>query len=288
VLRAAGVPYLQGLREALKAIKALIAYHLEPPHPQPQRRVADAERRAAARALIAARGPVLTEDNAKRLIASYGLPVVAEALAADAAAAVSAATRLGYPVAVKVVSPDIAHKAAIGGVRLGLTDAAAVANAYRGIMAAVSARQPEARIAGVLVQPMVDGAIEVIMGLKRDPQFGMTILFGLGGVFTEALHQVAVRLAPIAEAEARAMVAAVPAVAAMIAARGGDRQAVETLVGLLLRLSELAVELEDDIEELDLNPLIVDAAAAQATVVDALIVARTHQSATAARGRQGE
>jgi len=268
------VPYLQGMREALKAIKALIAWHLDPPRPRPPAPVADAQRVAAARALFATSGPIITEDKAKRLLALYGLPVVPEQLDGDAAAAGRAAARLGWPAVAKVVSPDIAHKAAVGGVRLGLGSAGAVEEAYRGIIAAVAAHRPQARVAGVLIQPMLSGGIETIMGVKRDAQFGMTIVFGLGGVLTEALRQVAVRLAPIAEAEARAMVAAVPALAGIFAPRADASAGLDMLVAMLLRLSQLAVELADDIAELDLNPVIVDAATMRATIVDALIIAR--------------
>ena len=217
---------------------------------------------------------MVTEDKAKQLIAGYGLPVVAEELVHSATEAGHAAARLGYPVVAKVVSPDIAHKAQIGGVRLGLRSAAEAEEAFASIMASIAARQPAARIDGVLVQPMIGGGIETIMGLKRDPQFGMTILFGLGGVLVEALRQVSLRLVPIGEADAREMIEDVPVLKAILEKQGGAKDAVATLVRLLLRLSELAVELDDEIEELDLNPVILEPASARATVVDALIVRR--------------
>jgi acetyltransferase len=119
---------------------------------------------------------------------------------------------------------------------------------------------------------MVAGGLETIMGLKRDPQFGMTILFGLGGIFVETLRQVAVRLLPIAEADALEMIEDVPALKAILTKDGNVEAVVSALTGLLLRLSDLGVELDDDIEELDLNPVILEPATARATVVDALIV----------------
>ena len=113
------------------------------------------------------------------------------------------------------------------------------------------------------------------MGLQRDSQFGMTILIGLGGVFVEALRQVVVRLVPIGEADAREMIEAVPVLKAILERQRGEGTAAATLVQLLLRLSQLAAELKDDIEALDLNPVILDPATGRATVVDALIVRRT-------------
>jgi acetyl-CoA synthetase len=222
---------------------------------------------------LAAAGQLVTEQKAKRLIADYGLPVVDEELVHDAAGAQRAAARLGYPVVAKIASPDIAHKARVGGVRLGLRTAAEVEGAFTSILASISALRPAVRVDGVLVQPLVTG-LEVIIGLKRDPQFGMTILFGLGGVLVETLRQVAVRLAPIGEADARDMIEGIPALKAILGQRSGDGKAVATLVRLLLRLSELAMELRDDIEVLDLNPVILEPATERATVVDALIVRR--------------
>jgi acetate---CoA ligase (ADP-forming) len=202
---------------------------------------------------------------------------VREELVHDAAQAGRTAARLGFPAVAKIVSPDIAHKAQIGGVRLGLRTGAEVEDAFTSIMGSIAAKRPAARIDGVLVQRMVGDGVETIMGLKRDPQFGMTILFGLGGVLVEALRQVAVRLVPIGEADALEMVESIPVLKAILSKQGGAEDAGATLARLLLRLSELAVELDDDIEELDLNPVILEPAKARATVVDALIVRRNRE-----------
>jgi acyl-CoA synthetase (NDP forming) len=277
VLREAGVPYLQGLRESLKAIKALIAYHLDAPRAAIALPQIDPDRQAEVRAMLAASGPVVTEDKAKLVIARYGLPIVSEEVVHDAAQAGHAAKRLGYPVVAKIVSPDIAHKAQIGGVRLGLRSPAEVEDAFSSIMASITAAQPSARIDGIVVQRTVSGGVETIMGLKRDPQFGMTILFGLGGIFVEALRQVAVRIVPIGEVHARQMVEDVPALGAILDKHGASPEVMATLVRLLMRLSDLAVELDGEIEELDLNPVILEPVSARATVVDALIVRRKRE-----------
>jgi acetate---CoA ligase (ADP-forming) len=276
VLREAGVPYLQGLRESLKAINALITYHLKPPRAAPACEPINAGRRDIARTMLAQCGRVVTEDKAKRLLARYDLPTVGEELVHRAEEAVHAATLLGYPVVAKIVSPDIAHKARVGGVRLGLKTAAEVEAAFTAIMTDIAARQPAARIDGVLVQPMVGDGVEIIMGLRRDAQLGMTIVLGLGGIFVEALRQFAVRLLPIAEADALEMIEGVPVLKAMLADRAGGH-AVATLVQLLRCLSQLAAELADDVEELDLNPVMLEPATGRATVVDALIVRRKQE-----------
>ena len=277
VLREAGVPYLQGLRESLRAVKALITYHLDAPpvavRPQPDR-----VRQSAARSALAESDRVVTEEKAKALIARYGLPVVREELVQSPQEAARTAERLGFPVVAKVVSPDIAHKAQIGGVRLGIRTTAQAEDAYTSIMATITAAQPAARIEGVVVQHMIDGGIEVIMGLKRDAQFGMTILLGLGGVFVEALRQIAVRLVPIAEADALSMIEDVAALKAILDKQTSGKRLIATLTHMLMRLSELATELEDDIEELDLNPVILEPASGQATIVDALIVRRRREA----------
>jgi hypothetical protein len=157
---------------------------------------------------------------------------------------------------------------------LDLKTSVEVEDAFTSILATVTAFRPAARIEGVLIQPMVEGGIETIMGLKRDPQFGMTIVFGLGGVLVEELRQVAVRLVPIGEHDAANMIQGIPALRALLDKRGGREVAVNTLARLLARLSELAVDLADDIEELDFNPVILEPGGARATVVDAIIVRR--------------
>ena len=275
VLREAGVPYLQGLRESLKAIKALIAYHLDAP-PADARSAADRCRPASRCKRNAGRRAGRWSPRTKPSSSSPATACRSSPRSSCTAQPRPDTPRRGsaIPLSPRSCPPTLPHKAQIGGVRLGLRSAAEAEEAFSSIMSSIAARQPSARIDGVLVQPMVGGGIETIMGLKRDPQFGMTILFGLGGVFVEALRQVAVRLVPIGEADAREMIEDVPVLTAILDKQGGAKDAVATLVRLLLRLSELAVELDDEIEELDLNPVILEPASARATVVDALIVRR--------------
>ena len=147
----------------------------------------------------------LSESESKHLIAAWGIPVTQEVRVNSADAAVEAAQRLGYPVVLKVDSPDILHKTEAGVVRLGVRDAAQVRTAYADILARATAYAPNATISGVLVQEMVTEGVEVIVGVSYDAQLGPTILFGSGGVMVEVYNDVALRRCPITQAEARTM-----------------------------------------------------------------------------------
>ena len=274
MLREAGVPYLQGIRESMAAIKAYVDYHerqraprLTPPSPSPARR-------EEALQILAAAGAVVTEDASKRLLALYGLPVTPERLARSKGEAIAAGAALGYPVVAKVVSPDLPHKAAAGGVRLDLRTANDLGAAYDALVAAMARNQPKARIDGVLVQPMIKGGLEIILGVRRDPQFGPVLMFGLGGIFVEALRQVSLRLAPIGEADARSMIDEVPAFGRLLEKLHPGSNAAQVVAGLLERLSQLAAEIGDAVEDIDINPVILDPGTGAATIVDALIVPR--------------
>ena len=282
MLREAGVPYLQGVRETLSAVKAFIDYHARRRGEQTQQPSARTEPAGALKAKVAAHalkiltesGSLLTEDVSKRLLALYDLPVTPEIVVNSAAEARDAASKLGYPVVAKIVSPDLPHKAAAGGVRLNLNNAEALERAYVEMVAQVERTQPDARIAGVLIQPMVKDGLEVILGVKRDPQFGPVVMFGLGGIFVEAIRQVSFRLAPFDAREARAMIDEVPAFGRLVTKLYGGRDAAALLVPLLLRLSQLATDVGDAVEEIDINPVILDPASGRTVIVDALIARR--------------
>ena len=226
--------------------------------------------------MLADAGPVLTEDAAKRVLALYDLPVTREMLVGSKAEALAAAATLGFPVVAKIVSPDLPHKAAAGGVRLDLRTSSDLEAAYDDMTAAVARTHPNARISGVLIQPMVKSGVEIILGVKRDPQFGAVVMFGLGGIFVEAIRQVSFRLAPFGEREARAMIAEVPAFGRLLAKLHPGRDAESLVVPLLVRLSHLAADIGDAIDDIDVNPVILDPAAGTAVVVDALVVKRSN------------
>jgi acetyl coenzyme A synthetase (ADP forming)-like protein len=216
----------------------------------------------------------LSTLEALSLLAAYGIPIAPARIASDVDAAVAASTEIGFPVAMKIVSADVVHKSDVGGVELDVRSAEEVWQAYERLIARVQARAPSARITGVLVQHMasVEGGRETIAGIARDRDFGPLIMFGLGGIYVEALHDVVFRIAPIDERQAASMPDLLRGAAALGAIRG--HAAVDRLAigDVLQRLSQLAVDFPD-IAELDINPLIAHAGGVIA--VDARIVLTT-------------
>ncbi len=197
---------------------------------------------------------VLTEIESKQVLEQAGMPVASAQLARDAKEAAKAAESLGFPVVLKIVSPDVSHKSDVGGVKVGLQSAAEVQAAFGEIVASVKKHQPEARIDGVAVQKMAPQGIEVIVGMSKDPQFGPVLMFGLGGILVEVLHDVAFRIVPLEPRDARQMVREIKGFPVLMGVRGQDPADVGALEKLLLQLSEF-VEAHPEIEELDLNPV---------------------------------
>lgn len=216
-------------------------------------------------------GATLSEYEAKRLIEEWGVPVVTERLASSEDEAVDAAREIGFPVVVKVNSPDILHKTEAGALRLSLADDDAVRAAYRGVIANAGAHTPGARIEGVFVGEMVRDGTEVIVGVSYDPQLGPVLLFGMGGVLVEVMRDVALRICPISRLDAEEMVAQVRASRLLIGFRGRPKADVSALVDTLVGVSDLAVHLEGTIEELDINPLAVLPDGQGVKALDALV-----------------
>jgi acetyltransferase len=177
--------------------------------------------------------------------------------ASSAEAAVEAAEQLGFPVALKIESPDIPHKTEAGVVRLTLGDAAQVRTAYAEILASAKAHAPQAQITGVSVQEVVGDGVEVIVGVSCDPQLGPVLLFGSGGVMVEVYNDVALRRCPTTRSEAQAMIAEVKEARLLQGFRGRAAADLEALEDTLVRLSQLAMHLEGHLAELDINPLMV-------------------------------
>ena len=198
----------------------------------------------------------LNEIETKALLAAAGVAVTATELARTAQEAAAVAERLACPVALKIVSPDIVHKSDVDGVRLGLASPAAAAAAFDEILHAVRARQPEARLDGVSVQPMAPpGGVEVIVGVSVDAQFGHVIMCGLGGVLVEVLHDVVFRLIPLQPRDARQMLTELRGLPLLRGVRGRPGVSLHAVEELLLRLSDLVAR-RPQIRELDLNPVL--------------------------------
>jgi acetyltransferase len=216
-------------------------------------------------------GARLGEREVKELLAAYAIPVVPELPASTAAEAAAAAGRLGYPVAVKIDSPDIAHKTEVDGVRLNLSGPEDVRRAFAEITGEAGSRQPDALIRGVLVQKMLAGGLEILVGLSRDQAFGLTLTFGLGGIWVEIMKDISLRVIPVSENDIREMIAEIRAYPLLAGARGRPPADLEALTDAMLRVARLAEDWPE-LAELDINPLIVLPRGHGAYVVDALAV----------------
>jgi len=211
----------------------------------------------------------LLESEAKTVCRAYGIPVTDFEVAKNGAEAVEFAQKIGYPVVLKIVSPDVIHKSDVGGVIVNIKDAENVQKAYEQIMDSVKKHKPNAKIVGVLVQEMAPQSTEVIVGATKDPQFGPTLMFGLGGIFVEILKDVTFRIAPITEDEAREMITAVKAYPLLKGYRNAPPADIEAIAEILLNTSRLVME-HQEIKELDLNPIMVYEKGAK--TVDARII----------------
>jgi acetate---CoA ligase (ADP-forming) subunit beta len=212
---------------------------------------------------------LLTEIEAKIIFNSLGIPAVETSLAVSDEEAVKTSNRLGYPVVLKIVSPDITHKSDVGGVKLGLKNSDEVAEAYRTIMSVVKGRFPEARIEGVSVQNMAKPGIEVVVGMTKDAQFGPVIMFGLGGILVEILKDVSFKVVPLTPKDAREMIKEIKGYKLLNGYRGQEPVNLAILEDILLRLSDFC-EKTPEIKEVDLNPIF--ARSDSAIAVDARII----------------
>lgn len=210
-----------------------------------------------ARQAVAGRRSDLTEFEAKKVLSAYGISVTQEQLASSSADAVRMAAAMNRPVVMKIMSTDIPHKTEAGGVRVRVAGASAVAAAFDDIMANARAYAPNAALDGVLVQEMVSEAHELILGINNDPLFGPAVMVGFGGIFAEVMKDVSFRLAPIVRSEAEAMVRELRSFAILDGARGRPKADLKALVDTLMRLSALAIDQRDVLQEFDINPLFV-------------------------------
>jgi acyl-CoA synthetase (NDP forming) len=256
------IPVFRSMERCFAAIAAWQAQAV--PRPAPASRLAPQGAAQAASAVLAKAGPTLTESEAKRVLAAYGVPVVRERLAANAEEALAAERALGYPVVLKAESPTILHKTELGVVKLGIGDDAALLKAHGEIVAAAKGHT----LRGVLVQPMIAG-VEVIVGARVDPVVGPVVLVGSGGVLVELMQDSVAALAPVSAAEAKAMLARLKGYRLLTGFRGSTPVNVDALADAIARVSELAADLAGEIEELDVNPL--RCGPARIAAVDALI-----------------
>ncbi|MCJ7762069.1 acetate--CoA ligase family protein [Candidatus Bathyarchaeota archaeon] len=211
----------------------------------------------------------LLETEAKTICMEYAIPVTKFKLAKNAGEAAEFAEQLGYPVVLKIVSPDIIHKSDAGGVIVNLKSKAEVQHAYGKILENAKKYKATAKIAGVLIQEMAPQSTEVIVGSIKDPQFGQTLMFGLGGVFVEILKDVTFRIAPITREDAQEMVTTIKAYPLLKGYRNTPPTDVDAIIDILLNTSRLVMD-NPQIKELDLNPIMAYEKGAK--TVDARII----------------
>jgi acyl-CoA synthetase (NDP forming) len=256
---------IPGLRQAVVALRN-VAWWSEATRPTSQQ---DPPAEPVAVPPATARRGQWSEDAARRMLAEAGVPVVPARLVTSAGDAAKAAAEFGGPVCLKVVSPQIAHKTDIGGVRLGVApDEASVTAAYTAVTAAAAA-VPGAVVEGVLVSPMRDGGAELLVGVVADPQWGPVLAVALGGVFVEVLRDSVLTPLPVSPRRARQLLGRLRGRAVLDGARGGAPADLDALASVIARVGDLALALGDDLAALEVNPLRVDGDVIEA--LDALV-----------------
>jgi len=211
----------------------------------------------------------LLEYEAKAVCQEYGIPVTKVKISKNAKEAAELSAQIGYPVVLKIISPDVLHKFDVGGVILDVNSKEEAKSAYNKIVENVKKHKPNAQIDGILIQEMAPSSTEVIVGCIKDPQFGPTLMFGFGGTFVEVMKDVSFRIAPIYETDAREMMTEVKAYPILQGCRGQPPADIEALTKILLNVSKLVMDYPE-IRELDLNPIMVYEKGAK--TVDARII----------------
>ncbi len=263
------VPLLLEYEKSLCAVRDVLALSRRRAGAAAAASVAEAAETEALRPLLA--GGEASHATVRRLLRAYGIPLAPEHLAGSREEAVEAAGEMGFPVVLKVESTDLPHKTEAGGVQLNLASAGEVAQAYDRLLEDVGRNAPGARIDGVLLQKMVQGVAEVIIGTSRTPDLGICLVFGLGGIYTEVLKDVAFRLPPLGLPEARDMIREIRTYPLLAGARGRPKADITALAEAIVALSRLALDFRDEVDEVEFNPLMVLPEGQGVLAVDTLI-----------------
>lgn len=227
--------------------------------------------RGAVKRVLASSNRILNEYDSKKILADYGISIIREHTAMNLFEAKAIAEKMGYPLVLKVLSPDIPHKTEAGVIKLGIGSEESLEKGFNEIIAKASGFRKDARIDGVLIQEMAQKGIEIIVGMSQDAQFGPTLMFGLGGVFVEVFKDVALRVVPISSLDAREMIDETKGSILLKGYRGMEKMDIDEIVSTLLKVSKLSDDLKQDIQELDINPLVVYPKGKGVKAVDALI-----------------
>lgn len=278
ILDEANFPYYTSPVRAVKALSKLMSYGTlldkkqKSTAPLALKETQEGKIPVSAMKIIESAGRVLTEHQSKVLLNAFAIDTSQEELARTKDEACSVAGKIGYPVAMKIDSPDIMHKTEAKAIRLNVQDESELVEAYQGIIDNARKYDPKARINGVLIQEMIPKGVEVIVGINRDPQFGPTMIFGLGGIFVEILKDVSRRIAPIDIDEAMAMIQEIRGYGVLAGARGRTKADINALAETLVKVSKMALTMGPRLKELDINPLIVLPEGQGVRVADALVI----------------
>ncbi len=270
VFTAGGIPQFDFPERAVATLAAMLSHSRRLSAPAPVVPEINGDRDVVGAAIAHARQAgrtFITEESASRIAAAYGIGVPPGGIAKDLAAARLLAAEVGYPVVMKIASPDILHKSDIGGIRVNIADELELAEAYEDILARVRERMEDARIWGVSVQRMMPPGREVIIGVNRDAQFGPLLMFGLGGIYVEVMKDVTFRLCPVTAEEAREMLTEIRGFGLLRGARGQRPADLDAVIDVIVRTSALVSDFPE-ITELDINPLIVADKGAGAVAAD--------------------
>jgi acetyltransferase len=274
ILQKYGVPNFSFPERAAMAFKAMSEYRRVRSRPEPEYAEPSVDSNAVRElfARVRSEGRVSIADfEARQIMTAYGLPIPKSDLAETPENAIELARKIGYPVVLKIASPDILHKTDVGGVKVGLRNAEEVRDAFELIVYRAQRYVPDAQILGCLVQEMVPSGTEVLVGMNRDPQFGPLVTFGLGGIYVETLKDVTFRVAPFSIQDAHAMLAEIRASALLDGVRGQPPADKDAIVDTLLRTSQLVQDFPE-IVELDINPLMVYPQGEGAIAIDMRLV----------------
>jgi acetyltransferase len=258
ILEQNGIPHYSFPESAVRSLATLYHYQRWIERPRTEVKHFKVDLKSAKQIIRRARragDTNLSQHDAMKVLEAFGFPTVRTEFAKTREEAAEAAVRIGFPVAMKIVSPDVVHKVDVGGVKLDLTSENDVREAFTEIMKNVTRQLPKARLEGVIVQEHVRGGRETIVGMRRDPKFGPLLMFGLGGIYVEAYRDVSFRLAPVRELGAHNMISQIRGSRIFEGFRGQPPSDTKALAECIERMSQLALEL-DDVQELDLNPVV--------------------------------
>jgi acetyltransferase len=280
VLNRYSIPNYLFPERAVGAFKAMAEYAERGQRPAPQYEHFEVDQDTVRQVFDRVRGEgrlALGDAESREIMEAYGLRIPRSILAKSADEAVAAAESIGYPVVMKIASPDILHKSDIGGVRLNIREADQVRDFFDLLVYRAQRYMADARIWGVLVQEMVSTGKEIIIGVNRDPQFGPLLMFGLGGIYVEVLKDVTFRIAPVSRQEATAMIDEIRSYHLLRGVRGEKPSDLRAIIDTILRISQLVTDFPE-IVEMDINPLTVYEAGRGAVAVDMRFVLKEKES----------